>query len=138
MKSAFFIIALALSTSAHALSVGDTSTYAVTVGGQVHEGILTITAINGDTYTAQSSTDGQVNPTPSTGSVAQMNQMAALVPNCALYGGKPEAVATAAGLISTCHITSSDSEIYVGDVPFAIVRMTKPGQDLLLKSFVRH
>jgi hypothetical protein len=49
-------------------------------------------------------------------------QVLQLLQNCAAAGGKSETIEVVGGTFATCHLTSESAEIWIGDVPFAIVK----------------
>ncbi len=143
MKSALFALALITSTSAHALKVGDSSVYTGTTDGQAFTYSMTVTQINGDTYSANSviSIQGQTQSGVATGSINELSQTADIFQNCASYGGNFETVTTPARAFNTCHVSYDGGEINVtNEVPFGFVKSLSNENgnriEMLLQSFI--
>jgi hypothetical protein len=52
-------------------------------------------------------------------------QVLELLQNCQAAGGKPEVIEVVGGTFSTCHLTVEKGDLWIGDVPFAIVKQTE-------------
>jgi hypothetical protein len=141
MKLAFLALtALVITSSAHALSVGDSATYTVTPATGASETLVeTVTSISGDTYTISNSVNGVAQP-DQTGSVAEINQMLAAYPNCTQYSGQFSSVTVGAGTFNTCEISQNGESLYFSpDVAFVIVKLVTTdngGGTVTLDSFI--
>jgi hypothetical protein len=142
MKSLLFVCALAITSSAHALTVGDSATYTYTGAGQTHEMAQTVSAISGDNYTLHTTIDGAAQADAS-GSITALASLTQVSASCAQYGGDIQSVTTPAGTFNACHMNQQGEDIYLSaDVTFGIVKVdgTDNGTayDVSLKAFVKH
>ncbi len=158
MKLFLATAALMFSVAAHAgPKLGDYSEFQLTVsqGPQSMVGtyILAITAENGDDVVVKTTVhfDGQPDQLQEENvKKAQLlgtERIADLLANCQAYGGAPEQLSTAAGIIPSCKMTTpgengaQPGQMWIGQVPFGIVKQiqTSPeGQTftLELKKFI--
>ena len=147
MKIAFFaLLALGSVTFANAASVGDSSTYDLTItnGGAVThlvgvEKIITIADGNA-TIEQTVSYGGTVVSTQSAQTpLAQLEQYNFIVDNCQAIADsgqlpagttvKPETITVPAGTFQTCHVVSENQDSYLGHVPMGLVKFSGKAED---------
>lgn len=56
-------------------------------------------------------------------------QILELLSKCEAQGGKKEKLSVAAGVFETCHLRDNKNEIWLGDVPFNVVKQVEFDQD---------
>ena len=133
--------------SAHALNmasvhVGESATFNLSIGGDSNAYTLKmeVTAVDAaagtftETQTIYKGTTQVQQSAMPPESIADMDQYAQIVDNCASAGGTPESVTVPAGTFQTCHILGSDNDggkfdLQIAKVPFGIAILTQTGSD---------